>query len=718
MMTDDWNSDRAVPGRGPEGPPRTSPLSESERRQRNLIIGLSIGSVIVLLAGMIAFVATRDSGTAMTGQSTVLPTSVPDTVAVASSTTSTTAPSTTVVETTLPSTTVPIVANADAGSDLAVDQGSEFRLIASDLAPGTPNAAVRWTQTDGPDATAGVGSLRGAEAVAIAPDDVATLAFTLEVAGTDGVATDDVIVRVFEDASRAVFVDGAAGTDAGDGSMGAPFKSIAAAAAAATGSDLYVRSVGIYDESDATIELASGMSVYGGFDEDWNRDADRRAVILGAGVAMTVLGNAERWIASIELSSADVVGEGPSIGVLISGAQVVNLIDSRVVSGRGGAGSPGGNGAVSIGVLATDVDQLSIERSTVNGGTGGNGGIAPDTDDVAEVGGSGGDANGRNAGSGSGAGGAGGRGGETSNGANGGSGQSNGGQGGTNSAPDGRPGVGGNGGVGGVGGDGGTNLVSAVDDETDPVGAAGGTGEPGIAGRGGGGGGGGFGPLLVAGGGGGGAGAGGAPGSGAVGGRGGGGSVGLHAIGVDRLVILESLIAGGRGGNGAAGGAGAPGGAGGRGGSGAVGVDGVVADGGDGGGGGAGGGGGHGGAGGGGAGGPSYGMLTTRVAELFIDSTRLRGGSGGAGADGGAGGRVGGTGGDGSNRTGGISGAPGEPDAGSQGNGASGGSSYGWFDDSGADQAFSDASFGEGQAGPGGDGATPGADGAVVASNV
>jgi hypothetical protein len=686
-----------------------------------LIIGLSIGAVIVLLAGMIAFVATRDSGTTTAGQPTVLPTSVPDTAAVASSTTSTTAPSTTVVETTLPSTTVPIVANADAGIDLAVNRGSEFRLIASDLAPGTPNAAVRWTQIDGPDATAGVGSLRGAEAVAIAPDDVATLVFTLEVAGTDGVATDDVIVRVFEDVSRAAFVDGARGTDAGDGTMAAPFKSISAAAAAATGSDLYVRSVGIYDESDATIALASGMSVYGGFDENWNRDADRRAVIIGDEVAMTVFGDAERWIASIELSSADVVGEGPSIGLLISGAQVVNLIDSRVVSGRGGAGSPGGSGAVSSGVFAADVDQLSIERSTVNGGTGGtggNGGIAPDADDVAEVGGSGGTANGRNAGSGSGAGGAGGRGGETSNGANGGSGQSSGGQGGTNSAPDGRPGGGGNGGVGGIGGDGGTNLVSAVDDETVPVGAAGGTGEPGIAGRGGGGGGGGFGPLLVAGGGGGGAGAGGAPGSGAVGGGGGGGSVGLHAVGVDRLVISESLIAGGRGGNGAAGGAGAPGGAGGRGGSGAVGVDGVVADGGDGGGGGAGGGGGHGGAGGGGAGGPSYGMLTTRVAELFIDSTRLRGGGGGAGADGGAGGRVGGAGGDGSNRTGGISGSPGEPDADSQGDGASGGSSYGWFDDSGADQAFSDASFGEGRAGSGGNGATPGDNGAVITSNV
>ena len=721
-MTDDWNSDRTVPGRGPEGPPRRSPLSARERRQRNLVIGLSIGSVIVLLAGMIAFVATRDSGTATTGQSTVLPTSGSDTVAVTSSpsltTTPSTTPSTTMVGTTLISTTVPIVANADAGTDLAVNQGSEFSLIASDLAPGTPNAAVRWTQTAGPDATAGVGSLRGAEAVAFAPDDVATLAFTLEVAGTDGVATDDVIVRVFEDASRAAFVDGARGTDAGDGTMGAPFKSIAAAATAASGSDLYVRSVGIYDESDATIELASGMSVYGGFDEDWNRDADRRAVIIGDEVAMKVFGSAERWIASIELSSADVVGEGPSIGLLISGAQVVNLVDSRVVSGGGGAGSPGGSGAVSIGVLATDVDQLSIERSTVNGGTGGNGGIGPDADEVAEVGGSGGAANGRDAGSGSGAGGAGGRGGETSSGANGGSGQSSGGQGGTNSAPDGRPGGGGDGGVGGNGGDGGTKLVSVLDDETVPVGAAGGTGEPGIAGRGGAGGGGGFGPPLVAGGGGGGAGAGGAPGRGAGGGGGGGGSVGLHAVGVDRLVISESLIAGGRGGNGAAGGAGVPGGAGGRGGSGAVGVDGAVADGGDGGGGGAGGGGGHGGAGGGGAGGPSYGMLTTRVAELFIDSTRLRGGSGGAGADGGAGGRVGGTGGDGSNRMGGISGSPGEPGVGSQGDGASGGWSYGWFDDSGADQAFTDASFGEGRAGPGGDGATPGGDGVVIASNV
>lgn len=724
-MTDDWNSDRAVPGRGAAGPARRSPLNDSERRRRNLIIGLSIGSVVVLLAGMIAFVATRGSGTPTTVQFSALPTSAPGTVPVTLSTTSATDPSTTVVETTLPPTTVPIVANADAGTDLAVNRGGEFRLIAARLAPGTPNAAVRWTQTDGPDATAGVGSLRGAEAVAIAPDEVATLAFTLEVAGTDGVATDDVVVRVFEDSSRAAFVDGERGTDAGDGTMEAPFKSIAAAATAARGSDLYVRSVGIYDESDATIELGSGMSIYGGFDEKWNRDADRRVVITGNEVALTVFGDAERWIASIELKSADVTGEGSSIGVLIAGAQQVNLIDSRVVSGRGGTGAAGGSGAVSIGVSATDVDQLSIERSTVNGGNGGNGGRAPDTDDVVEAGFAGGSASGRNAGSGSGAGGAGGRGGETSNGANGGSGQSSGGQGGTSSAPDGGPGSGGNGGVvggvGGVGGDGGDKLVSQAHQETVPVGATGGTGEPGIAGRGGGGGGGGFGPLLVAGGGGGGAGAGGAPGSGAVGGGGGGGSVGLHAVGVDRLVISESLVAGGRGGNGAAGGAGALGGAGGRGGDGAVGVDGVIANGGDGGGGGAGGGGGHGGAGGGGAGGPSYGMLTTRVAELFIDSTRIRGGGGGAGADGGAGGRDGGAGGAGggsSTRTGGIAGSPSGVNPDSQGDGASGGSSYGWFDDSGADQAFSDASFGEGTAGSGGGGATAGNDGAVITSNV
>jgi hypothetical protein len=110
--------------------------------------------------------------------------------------------------------------------------------------------------------------------------------------------------------------------------------------------------------------------------------------------------------------------------------------------------------------------------------------------------------------------------------------------------------------------------------------------------------------------------------------------------------------------------------------------------------------------------------LTTRVTELFIDSTRIRGGGGGAGGDGGAGGSVGGGGGGGSGRTGGIPGSPVGPDADLQGDGASGGSSYGWFDDSGADQAFNDASFGEGTAGFGGDGASPGDDGAVITSNV
>ena len=81
-------------------------------------------------------------------------------------------------------------------------------LTAENLAEGTPDAAVRWTQTAGPDVTAGRGSLLGIEVAAIAPLDVSTLAFTLEVAGTDGVATHDVIVRVLEDVDQAVFVDG------------------------------------------------------------------------------------------------------------------------------------------------------------------------------------------------------------------------------------------------------------------------------------------------------------------------------------------------------------------------------------------------------------------------------------------------------------------------------------------------------------------------------
>jgi len=115
------------------------------------------------------------------------------------------------------------------GVDLAVDRQGEFTLTALDLAEGTPDEAVRWRQTAGPDVTDGAGELIGASAEVVAPDEVKTLEFELEVAGGDAVATDAVVVRVFEDADAAVFVDGERGRHDGAGTPASPYRSIGVA---------------------------------------------------------------------------------------------------------------------------------------------------------------------------------------------------------------------------------------------------------------------------------------------------------------------------------------------------------------------------------------------------------------------------------------------------------------------------------------------------------
>ena len=533
-------------------------------------------------------------------------------------------------------------------------------------------------------------------------------------------AVDPIVVRVFEDAERMLFVDGELGDDTGDGSMDAPLRSLGAAARLADGRDLYVRSVGTYREAE-TLRLEAGSSLYGGFDAGWMRDRSRRARVEGAPIALVVIGDEDRTIGSLELVAADAPPGSRSIGVRVVDGETVTIADSRVLAGAGGEGIVDGDAGVSAGVVVVETGALRIERSTVNGADGGAGWsvVTPEEVPAGPSGVDGDDAVGRDAGDGGDggdhSGGDGGRGGLTGEGED--AAGPAGGPGGTADDPAGGSGAGGVGGSGGAGGDGG--QTSQGDPGPVPVGADGSAGGNGAPGGGGGGGGGGFGPLLVAGGGGGGGGAGALGGAGGAPGGGGAGSVGVWAVDVDLVVIDESLVAAGRGGTGGSGAAGEPGGAGGAGGAGALGEDGLlVGDGGRGGGGGGGGAGGAGGGGGGGAGGPSYGLLTDGVDDVEVRSSTVRGGAGGGGGVGGVGGLAGGDGVDGSGSDGGRGGRVDEGEPATAGIGASGGSSFGWLDLGNARQTFDGAEFVEGRAGPGGSGSAPGADGAETAANV
>ncbi|MEL6891140.1 MAG: hypothetical protein AAFP84_06070, partial [Actinomycetota bacterium] len=358
--------------------------AERERRQRMVVVGLASVGGLVLLIGLVAFLFSRGGGDDAP-VSAVPSSSAAPTSAVATSTTSTTVADTTTTTSTTSTTTttIPLPSAVDAGADLLASAGTVVTLTAADVGEATPGEFVRWVQTAGPDVTAGVGALGGPIVSFTAPDIVGHVAFELRVvdpdddddAAADQGVSDELVVRIVEDAATAVFVDLERGDDSAAGTVDAPLRTLAAAAA--TGNDIHLRSVGRHDTTAGPIVLGPGMDLYGGYDENWFRDPLARTGIDGASTAILVEGDEARVIASIDLIAADApAGEG-SFAVAIDEVDV-RIEDSRIVAGAAGAGtSDSTSGAVSVAVQSRNAGQLEIIRSTINGGRGGNGWSGP-----------------------------------------------------------------------------------------------------------------------------------------------------------------------------------------------------------------------------------------------------------------------------------------------------------------------------------------------------
>jgi len=506
---------------------------------------------------------------------------------------------------------------ATGGSDAA---DPEVTASGTDASTGGSNddAAGRGTSSDAaPDAPcipddAG----HGCACVVTDPLDAPTLAMTDR--NCDGIVGN---------ASKAIFVDGASGSDINDGSMKSPKQTImagiAAAGAATPPKDVYV-SKGTYTE---TLILADGVSVYGGYDASagWSRGLNITAIESPAAVGVT----------------AQNLTKPTEIQLLV------------ITAANAGAPQPNGDGASSVGLRVTGSSGVvTVRGCVITAGTGGAAAVGTDTA-VGAAGGNGGAASATTHGA-SGVGCQGATGGLGADGVNGPSSGITGGNG-VQAAGGGARALG-----GGPGGSGSCDTFSSSDGNAAPAvsaaGAAGAAGTIGVAGPalgtidalgsyvptaggdglssgmpGGGGGGGGSGGGSArgtnffctncsgvnsgAGGGGGGGGCGGGIGRG---GRGGGGSFAIVAES-SAVIIDETKMITATGGAGGNGGAGALGGAGGTGGAGALGETGGGCDtrsGGNGAGGSAGGPGGRGGTGAGGAGGPSACVLYKGVAPL------------------------------------------------------------------------------------------------------
>jgi hypothetical protein len=522
---------------------------------------------------------------------------------------------------------------AAAGADQDVNRSTPVTLDGRGSSdPDGQPLTWTWTQVYGPDVTGGAGTLTGASPTFTAPPTVSTVLFDLRV--SDGIYTsepDRVQINVLEDVAQAVFVT-TTGNDANPGTRAAPMATIRNAIArivsAGTAADLYV-AAGVYT-SNTTIAIASGVSIYGGFDPaDWARTA---ASVTTIQVSVSPAMLAQNITVPTEVSQLTIEGGNATAfpGATAYGIKVVNStalrISGNVISAGNGAagfiGAPGANGQNGTNGSPGQAG-LCDTIATVQGGAGGNGAMP------------------------------GGRGGS------GGPGESNGGNGATGSVST-------AGGAGGAWGDPGHDGLWGATGPRGANGPNGGGGGPngritgsdwfaiagfsgvgGGHGHGGGGGGGGGGQSCWffcssgTGNGGGGGGGGGFGGNSGSGGGGGGGSFGVALFWSTGTQLIDNVITsgnGGRGGNGGAGGAGGFGGAGGSGGSSCSDQVGRGA------GGGSGGSGGNGGAGGGGAGGDSYAVLlagTTATVTGTLNSGAAGAAGGGFGSSFGAAGSAG-----------------------------------------------------------------------------
>jgi hypothetical protein len=517
----------------------------------------------------------------------------------------------------------PLAANAGGDQDR---NRSETVTLDGSASTGPVGLTYEWTQVSGPDVTGGAGKLSGVAPSFTAPSSVTTLEFDLRVSsGGTTSAPDRVVVFVLEDKAHALWVS-ATGNDANPGTRSAPKltiqNAIDAAAAEALGADVYV-SAGTY----AAIWLASGTSLYGGYDATWLRTF-ATPTSLGATSTVAVDGYAVSNVTidhvRIESKNAAAFSSLSSYGIrLASPGSGVVISNNVIVAGAGGSGSDGASGAQGsngqTGFAGTRAMYLNTQPPGGPAGAGGGGAPGGGIGGAGGYPGSGGltGANGGKAGFlFGGYGGVGGPGGTSGTFARAGS-----------NAQD------GSNGADGVSGAGGVASIAAVGSNFLPT--AGGSGSDGANGSGGGGGGGGGGYDCYfnscdhsgnGGGGGGGAASGGGAGQG---GRGGGASLGIFILDAESPVtITGNTIQTNSGGAGGAGGTGAIGGTGGAGGPGA---QEILTGSGFGGNGGAGGAGGRGGHGGGGAGGPSIGILEVGSVSSTKSTNQFQIGAGGAG---------------------------------------------------------------------------------------
>ena len=241
---------------------------------------------------------------------------------------------------------------ANAGPDALIQLNGATTLDGS--ASQGANLVYTWTPIVWDPTFGTPPTLNGAKPT-FTPTSVQRIVYQLQV--SDGVSTsiDQLELMVLEDPARAVFVSPfPIGSDLNAGTRAQPMVTIAHAVQRATamGGDVYISGNPTTFFTNNDLNLATGVSIYGGFDASWTRNAGNPAgwpvlasfhPVRGEGVSNIVL-------EGVSIQPAG-IGGGSVIGLILNNASNITVRYALVAShtpfpptGQSGNGAPGRTG--------------------------------------------------------------------------------------------------------------------------------------------------------------------------------------------------------------------------------------------------------------------------------------------------------------------------------------------------------------------------------------
>ncbi len=279
---------------------------------------------------------------------------------------------------------VPPIASAGSDFELTIAPGTFTLDGAGSIVNNGQTAIYSWQQIiigDEPDISGGVNMSVAKPRFAI-PSNVTTLSFSLSVidnAGCSSLVSDVVNVYVLENSTKALFVDGTNGSDVtGIGSREFPFLSISKALSSNTAFDIYVASIesGLSYELIKTLNIPTGVSLYGGYYSNWIRDVKRNKTKINGAVNAIEFSQVDEnsWLSGFKIvsKSSTVAGEHVSAVTIKSGQARLVIQYNEIISGDAVLGSEVSTGS-SYGIRSEGIANLGIYRNSISAGNGGAG---------------------------------------------------------------------------------------------------------------------------------------------------------------------------------------------------------------------------------------------------------------------------------------------------------------------------------------------------------